>query len=437
MTSSIKKLKNSEVELVVVLNKEDLLKYASEAEKGLAEQIQIGGFRPGKAPKEMVRKHLGEKTIREEALSLAVQASLAKALSEQELEVIEQTDLKIKENKADRLIYEVKLLVFPEIKLGDYKNINVKKNTVSVTEAEVNSVLDDVVKSRTVLKEVERPAKLGDKVEVDFEVRDKGTLIDGGKSENHPVILGENKFIPGFEAEIVGMKAGEKREFSLKAPDDYFQKTIAGKELDFAVTVKRIEERIAPKLDDEFARSLGKFSSKSELEENVKAGLTLEKETREKERVRLAILKEIADKTAVSLPMVLVEKRLDSMIQGFDNELHQKGMELGLYLAHIKKTQDDLRRDWHSKAEEQVKLGLVAQAVAKAERLRVSEEDVDAELQVLLQQYMLKGGPDGGPGGPEVLQNLDPEQTKHKIRDMLLNEKVFEFLEKHTKFTQN
>ncbi len=128
----------------------------------------------------------------------------------------------------------------------------------------------------------------------------------------------------------------------------------------------------------------------------------------------------------------MVEKRLDAMIQSFDNELHQKGMELGLYLAHIKKTQDDLRREWQGRAEEQVKFDLITRTIAKEEHLKVSDEEVGQELQAVLQQYMVAGGPEGSPGpGPEALQNVDPEQLKNKIRGVLLNEKVFEFLEKH------
>ena len=409
--------------------------YTAETEKRLAKEIKVEGFRPGKAPKEIARKKIGEQAIREEALNLAVQASLAKILSKERLDIMEQSELKIKENSADKLIYQIILTVFPEVRLGEYNDLAVKINPVSVNEAEVKNVLQEIVASRAILREVRRPARLGDRVEVDFTVKDHGVLIEGGKSENHPVILGENNFIPGFESQIVGLEAGEKKNFSLKVPTDYYQKSIAGKELDFEVALKRVEEKTVPKLDDDFVKSLGRLGSLKELEGNIKQGLTLEKEAKEKERVRLVILKEIADKTKVETPALLIEKRLDSMIQGLDNELHEKSMELGLYLAHIKKTQDDLRREWRGKAEEQTKMGLVARAIAKEEKIKVSEEEINGELELVLQQYMTRGGPDGGPGGPEIMQNLDPQQMKNKIHDVLLNEKVFEFLEKHTKFT--
>ncbi len=302
MTFAAKNLKDSQIELIVDLNKEDLVSYAIAAEKVLAKELKIEGFRVGKAPKEMVRKTLGEQAIKEEALNLAVQKSLAQALDEQKLNVLDQTDFKIKENSADRLVFAVKLLVFPEVKLGDYKGLSIVKNSVAVTEAEVNNVLGDIVKSRTVLKEVERPAKLGDRVEVDFEVKDRGALVEGGKSENHPVVLGENKFMPGFEERLVGLKAGSKKEFSLKVPADYYQKSIAGKNLDFRVSLKKVQEVTVPRIDDELAKSLGRFTSRADLAANIKEGIVMEKEAKEKERVRSATLKEIASKTKVEVP---------------------------------------------------------------------------------------------------------------------------------------
>lgn len=435
MTFSIKRLKDSDIELTADLNKEDLLLFVAEAEKRLANELKIEGFRPGKVPKEMIRKKVGEQTIKEEALNLAVQSSLAKAIVDEKLDIIEQSDFKIKENSPDRLLYQVKLTVFPDIKLGDYKGLTVKRNAITVDEAEIKSVLQEIIGSRTVLKEVKRPAQAGDRVEVDFIIKSGGVLIDGGKSENHPVVLGENKFVPGFEAQIVGLKTGEKKNFSLKVPADFYQKSIAGKDLDFEVELKRVEERVVPKLDDDFAKSLGNIGSLKELEDNIRQGLTLEKENKEKDRIRLAILKEIASKSEAKIPPQLIEKHIDSMMQELDDELHQKGMELGLYLAQLKKSQDDLRRDWREKAEEQVKLSLIARAVSKKEKLEVGEKEISEELETILQQYVARGGQDGGPAGPEVLQNLDPQQTKNKIHDILLNEKVFRFLEKHTKFT--
>ena len=172
MTFSTKKLKESQVELTVDLDKEDLVFYALEAEKRLAKEVSIEGFRPGKAPKEIVRKKIGESVIKEEALNLAVQLSLAKAIADQKFEVIDQSDFKINENSSEGLIFQVNLLIFPDIKLGEYKGLGIKKNSVTVADSEIDNVIKDIARSRTELKEVERQARLGDRVEVDFEVKD-------------------------------------------------------------------------------------------------------------------------------------------------------------------------------------------------------------------------------------------------------------------------
>lgn len=432
MTSSIKKLKNSQVELLVDLNKEDLLSYAEETEKKLAQEVELKGFRAGKAPKEMIRKKVGEDKIREESLNLAVQSSLAAVLSEQKLNVIDQADFKILENSKDRLAYRVVLMIFPDVKLGGYKEWDIKRHAINVTDNDIDNVLQNLLKSRITLKEADRAARVGDSVEVDFTIKDKGSVIEGGRSENHPVILGEGKFLAGFEDQIAGMKSGENKNFSLKVPGDYYQKSIAGKDLDFEVAVKRVEDRIIPKLDDEFARSLGNFQNLGELRANVKKGLLIEKEEKEKDKFRQEILEKIISKTAVEIPEILVGRRLDAMIREFDGELHQRGMELGPYLAHLKKTEDDLKKDWRPRAEFQVKASLVIQTIAKEESLKVSEEEINNELQTVLQQFLI--GKQGG-GGSEALEDIDPAELKGKIHNLLLNEKVFDFLEKHNKIS--
>ncbi len=427
MTFTSEKLPDSKVKLVISLDKKDLSSFVEEAEKQLARGVKLEGFRPGKAPKDMVRKAIGEEKIREEALRLAVQSSLAKVMTDEKFDIIDRVGFEIKENSPEKLVYWATFLLFPEIILEKYEGLDVKRNTVAVSDGEIKNVLDEVLKSRTVFNEVKRPAQMGDRVEVDFTIKENGAVIEGGKSENHPVVLGDGKFVPGFEERLVGMEKGGTKSFSLKIPADYYQKTIAGKELDFEVAVKKVEDKTVPKLDDEFAKSLGNFSSLKEMEASINQGLTMEKETKEKDRIRIAILEKIAAATEVKVPPELVENRLDAMLRDLDNELHQKGMELGLYLAHIKKTQDELRRDWRPKAELQAKMGLIARAIAKKEELSVGEEEVNQELQVVLQQYIISGQRGAG---PEALQNIDSEGLKSKIRDALLNEKVFEFLEK-------
>lgn len=432
MDYKIKELKNGESVLNVSLNKEDLISYVKITEKNLAKELNIKGFRPGKATEDVVRKQIGEDKIKQEALELAISSSLSEILEKEKLDILEQKGLKIKENFADSLIFEVVILTFPKVVLGQYKGVELKKSPISVADSEVEEALNNIVKSRSVLTQTDEPAKKGDRVEIDFEIKDNGVLIDGGKSENHPATIGEGKFVPGFEEQIIGMKTSDNKEFSLKIPDDYYQKLIAGKQLNFEVKLKKVENVATPEINDDFARTLGNFASLEVLKDNIRQGLTREKESKEKEKIRLEMIEKIAKDSKVDLPEFLVERQLDDMIGDFDNELHQKGMELALYLAHIKKTQDDLRKEWRTRAEKQVKTILVARAIIKAEKIKVGEEELNAGVEEVLQKYISSGQAGNEKG---ILENINPERLKNNIHNSLVNEKMFEFLEKEAKPT--
>lgn len=429
METILKKLPDSQVELTVSLNKSELKEYIDQTEQMLARGFKIDGFRPGKAPRDMVRKQIGENIIRQEAMELAVKNSLEQAIAKEKLDILDQLELKVKENKADKLIYEAKFLVMPEVKLGPYKNLGVKVNKVSVSDEEVSEVIADIAKSRAITTEVKRSAQKGDRAEIDFIVKNNGEIIEGGKSENHPLIIGEGKFVPGFEAQLIGMAVGDTRNFSLKIPDDYYQKKIAGKELDFQVTLKRLEEIKIPKIDDNFVQELGAFGSVDDLKKSIVQGLTIEKEEKEKQRVRGIILDKIVTASYVELPKILVERQLNVMIAELDQDLHQKGMELGPYLAHLGKTQDELKKEWRKRAEEQTRRSLVARALAKTENIKVNAEEVEAKAQAAIQQLMLRGK--DGAEEPEIAENPNLEGIKEKINRALLNEKIFQFLEKY------
>ncbi len=423
MNHSLQKLKDAKVELTVEVSKDELLQFVAETEKAFSNELRADGFRQGKVPRDVMRQRVGEDVIRQDALQRTIESTLADALSEEKLDIISQEDFKIKENTPDKLVYTVVLLVYPPVELGPYKDLELKKNPIIVLPEEIQKVIDEVRQSRTSLHTVERPAQLGDRVEVDFTLKDGETIIEGGKSENHPIVLGEKRFVIGFEDHIIGMKVGEHKSFELPIPEDYFQKSIAGKTLSAEVELKKVEERHMPDVDDDFAKSLGRFTSVKELETNIEQGLTLEKENKEKERLRLKLVELIAEKSSCEIPAVLVEQRLESMLASFDQELHTMGMELGPYLSTIKKTQDELKEGWRKQAETQVKSSLILRAIAQAEKLKVSDEEMTEELQVILQQYTAQQGD---------LKNIKIEEIKNRLYNLLLNEKVFTFLESHS-----
>lgn len=422
MTFSIKKLPECEVSLTVDLDKTDLQQFIEKSEKILISELSLPGFRKGRVPLATARKYLQPKEVKEKSLDLAISESLSEVIVQSGLEVMEHKKLEVKENSPQGLTFEVTVVVFPEVSLGKYTDMNLSRQTPVVKDEEVEKILKDLIKMRSEKKEVQRAAETGDLIEADFSIFLNSKIINGGASQNHPIILGEERFVPGFERQIIGLKSGQEKTFNLDVPADYYNKEIAGKKIEVKVVVKTVKEIIPPKLNDEFAKSLGQFDSLDGLRTNIRNGLTAEKEEKEKEKTRLEILNKILDGSNVELPQVLVARQLDSMISDFNEELSQKGMELGLYLAQINQTQNDLRKQWQPRAEKQVKTSLIIRKIAKNEKIKVSTEEINGELAMVIEKYTQSGA-------LENLKKANPEIIKERIGNILLSEKVCNFLE--------
>src|SRR3989344_7178650 len=250
MESSLKTIDPSTREATVELSKTDLDGYVTQAESSLGAQVSIPGFRKGKVPPDVLRKHVTEAAIREEALQIAVEQSLSQLIKKENLNVLDQSDFKIEKNTPTELVYKVKLTLFPAVTLGTYKGVTAEKRTLAVTDEELNRVLKDITASRAAIAQVDRPAQKGDQVEVDFTIKLNGAVIDGGESKNHPLIIGEKRFIPGFEEQLIGMKAGEEKTFNLAAPLDYGAKELAGKNIEFKAKMNLVEKREVPEWSD-------------------------------------------------------------------------------------------------------------------------------------------------------------------------------------------
>lgn len=422
MESSLKKIEQNKYELSVEVGHDDLKRYIQIAEDKIAKEIKIDGFRQGKAPSDRVRKEVGDGSILEEGLNIALQDSLAKTLDKEGLEVLKVSDLEVKENSASKLLYTVQLLLFPSIAIGNLGGLKVKKIRTSVDKKEIHEAIELIRISRSKFIPKNKSVEKGDRVEVDFEVTLDGLPIEGGVSKNHPIVAGDNKFIPGFEDQILGMKEGEEKKFSLTAPKDYFHKAIAGRELDFKVKIASVQEIQKPDLTDEFTKSLGQFGSVYELERNVSEGILEEKKNKEQQRLRIEILSGILAKSRIDLPDDMINERLNEMVINFDNDLHVKGMELSLYLTHLNKTEDDLRKDWRSEAEKQIAFSLILKKIAKDNNIKPTPDELEGTTNNLIQAMISRG---------EVSpENISLENIKEAALAELTNEKVFEFLEK-------
>ena len=425
MTHSLKKVDPFTYDLQVELSSVELRGYVSEAEQFLGSQITIDGFRPGKAPGEVVRGKVGEQRLREEALQRAVSRSLANVANAEELDIVDQTDFKVEKNNVEEFSYHVRLSVIPPVNLAKYTGLGIHKKDVSVSKDEVDVTLGEIRQSRAVFREETRPAQVGDRVEVNFNILLDGKQIEGGESQNHPLTIGKNSFVPGFDEQIVGLSAGQKKNFQLSLPSDYYQKNIAGKTIEINLELVKIESPQVPELNDEFARGLGKFISLEELRQNVKQGLLAEKEEKEKERIQLEIIDKIISDSTLPVPPLLVERQLEGLVANFDRSLHQRGLELGLYLAHIKKTQDELKESWRPQALRQVQINLILRHVAKDKKIDVLDQEVEQEVKGQLESFVSHKS-----SATEDIKNIDVDALKQDVYNSLLRRKIFDFLEK-------
>jgi len=308
-----------------------------------------------------------------------------------------------------------------EIKLGNYKGLKVKKNKVKVEPEEVKRSLDYLQNSRAKTITVNKPAEKGNRLEIDFEIRQGGVKIENGVSKNYALILGKGYFLPGFEKELEKMKAGQEKEFSLKVPADWSDSKIAGKNLDFKVKMNLVQERELPVLNDEFAKSLGSFDCLATLKKSIEQGLLQEKEIREKQRIRIELIEKVAQDSKMEIPDALIENELEKMVNELRTSINNIGLEFNKYLKETKKTIEDLKKNWQKQAEKRACIGLCLQAIAEKENIEVSDEEIKEKINQDLKHYS---------NIEEVKKNIDLSALKEYTRNILRNEKVFELLER-------
>ncbi len=426
-------LPKSEVEIQVTLPLAEFEPHLKRATEELAAEITMAGFRKGKAPLEMVKKEIGEGAIYEQAAELAVRKSYPELL----VELIEKGEIRketppigrpevtiLKLAPGNEFQYRVRVALLPQVILSPYresaKRLRKERKNTEVTEKEVTDSLEWIRESRAPLVTVDRGAKTGDRVEVDFEVSHGGVKIEHGASQNHPLVLGQGRFLPGFEEQLLGMKAGEEKKFSLLAPSDWHDQNLSGKNLDFKTSMKLVQERQKAELNDEFAQNLGNFASLEELKKNIRAGITKEKEEKEKQRIRSVLAEEIAGATKADIPEVLIVSELEKMTGELKTGVQNMGMKWEDYLLHVKKSEAELKKDWEKEAEKRVKAALALRAIAEQEKIGVSEEEIETRANEFLKQY---GSPE------EAAKTIDPGELREYTRGVIRNEKVFEFLE--------
>jgi trigger factor len=402
-------------------------KYLDQAAEDFSKEIKIQGFRAGKAPRDMVEKKVGSAALLDAAAQKAVQGTYPKVVQEKKIEAIGAPQAEIvKLAEGNQLEYKVLTAIVPVATLKPWKsevekiNKENSKKSTEVTEEEVAKEIEEIAKSRVQHIKVEREAQDGDNVLLDFSVKQSGVPIENGTSKNHPMILGRGVFIPGFEEQVIGMKAGDIKDFELTFPKDYHAKDLAGKPAQFTVTVNEVQERKSPEVSDEFACSLGKFKDLADMRKSVKDGMSEEKKHQMKEAQRAQIIDALIEKTEVELPHVLIHEELHKMIGEFEMQLQGMNLTFDQYLQQIGKTIDELEHEWEPQAIKRIKAALALEELAKGNEIEIPNEEVEAEMNKTLAQYKKV---------QDIEKNIDLGKLYNYVKGMMQNEKVLEMLE--------
>lgn len=410
------------VTLTISGDTEQLAEIKQRVLKDLAKkQANVPGFRKGKVPTALLEKQLDQSVVQSEFMERAINDLLVQAITNEKLRTVSQPKVDIKKFVPFTVLeFTAKVEVVGKIKLGDYKKVSVKKTAVSVTDKDVDEVIERLKLRDAEKKDVDRAAKNGDQVWIDFAGIDSKTKkpVAGADGKDYPLALGSSTFIPGFEPEIVGMKAGDEKAFDITFPKNYGVKALQSKPVTFTVTVKKVQEVVEPEIDDAFAKKVGPFSSLQELKEDIKQQVTAEREQQAEREYENELITKIADKTDVAIPKTLVEEQIDRMEQEERQNLVYRGQTWQEHLEEEGITAEQHREQNREQAELRVKAGFVLSEIAEQEGIDVTSEEFDAYQQMLKEQYQ----------DPTMRAEIEKPENQRDLVSRILTQKTLQVL---------
>ena len=410
----------STVLLDIEVPSERLDRAVRDATGRLSRRTRVAGFRPGKAPRPILERVLGPGAVLEEAVDQLVQASYREAIIEQGIIPLTNADVEIVEAvEGQPLHFKATVQVRPEVTLGDYANFNFEPEIESVDDEKVAKVIDELRDQNATLAAVEdRGARNGDWAVIGFHGTRDGVAFDGGTSERMPLILGEDRLIPGFEANLVGVKPGESTAFDITFPDDYPEDSLAGKQARFEVDLKELREKVLPGADDEFAQSMGDYPDLATLKAEVAERLGRNALDRARHEFSDKIIEYAVANATLELPDILVDQEVEVMHDEFRSTLARQRITEAAYLKAINQTEQDLHAEFRPKAEHRTKVLLVLSKIAEAEGLTVTEADVEAQVAIARARY----------DDPKTIRYFESERGRNFIRSTLRRTRLVESL---------
>ena len=423
MKTKVKNISDVKVELTISLGVEELKAAEQVALTKLAKEVKIEGFRKGKAPLEMVAAQVDQNVLGQEIIENALSKAVAEAFLKEKIQAINRPEVDVKKFvPGTELEFTATSEIMPKVELGEYKNLKVKKEKVSVSQKEVNETIDQILKNFAEKKKVKRAAKEGDEVIIDFLGKKDGVAFDGGKAEKFPLELGSKSFIPGFEEGLIGKKAGDELSLDLKFPKDYHAKDLAGAKVVFEVKIHEVRENVLPEINEEFLSKLGEFKTKEDFEKQIKEDLKTQKQAEADDKFKDELVKKLAEVSKVPVPEILLEDQKQSIEMDMQQNLMYSGLSLDDYLKRMGKTREEwLENDVKAVAESRVKSGLALAELSKVEKIQSSVDELDARIAQLKEQYG---------NSKEVVKQLSSDDVRRNLANQILTEKTIDLLVK-------
>ncbi|MCR4634094.1 MAG: trigger factor [Erysipelotrichaceae bacterium] len=419
--SEYKKVENAKAELTCTLEGEAWEKAKEAAFRKLAAKVEIKGFRKGQAPKHLAEKYISHNEVLLDAAEALAQGALEAAIKEHDVTLIDRPELKVDSLDDEKCVMTFVCPVIPDVKLGDYKSLEYKVDEVKVEDQEIDDQIAGLLDRKTDLELKEDGAvEDGDTAVIDYEGFLGDEPFEGGKDENHDLVIGSHSFIPGFEEQLIGMKSEETKDIMVRFPKEYHAADLADKEARFTVTVHEIKKKVLPELNDEFVKELkyDDVNTVEELRNYTKENLERRKKDDAQRNADDALMDKLVEMTEVEIPDAMVKSELDSMIQNYEANMMQQGISLAQFLKITNQTVDQLRDSMKDDANKRIKINLALSEIAKSENISVNEEDLQKEYERMAEMYSMS---------VEDIKTYVPEET---LKDDLKLQKALDLLKK-------
>mgnify|MGYP001527838496 CR=1 FL=1 len=388
---SCEKLEKSRVALTIETSAEEFEAAVNKAYLKMRGKINVPGFRVGKAPRKIIEKMYGAEVFYEEAVNIILPDAYEAAVKEQELNVVGYPEVELESCTKDGVVFKCTVAIYPEVKLGQYKGLEAPKAEVKVAAADVNARLKEMADRNSRLVSVDRAVKKGDTADIDFEGFDNGKAFDGGKGENFDLEIGSGSFVPGFEDQLIGMKAGEEKDLDITFPEDY-HKDLAGKKVVFHVKAKEIKCKELPKLDDDFAKDVSEYDTLKELKDSIKREITEQREQSAKYAVENELMEKVAANIECDIPDALIDEQCARFLEEFKQRLQSQGIPYDQYCKMTNMDEAKFLEEGKEPATRQVRMDLAVNAIIKEEKLEATDEEVEKQYNDLAEKYSMDVG---------------------------------------------